>query len=101
MVLHGAEHSSKLGRVMAAQTTADVTYVLRQPDDGGIRFPEDACDSRDNHVTVRATRTKTLDATTAHNLTDGQWGVSDPCVSALGRSRRAKGEGRSRPRVVH
>jgi hypothetical protein len=27
--LHGAEHSSKLGRVMAAQTTADVTYVLR------------------------------------------------------------------------
>jgi hypothetical protein len=48
---HGAEHSSKLGRVMTAQTTADVTYVLRQRDDGGIRFPEDACDSRDNHVT--------------------------------------------------
>ena len=42
-----------------------------------------------------------MDTTSADNLTDGQWGVSDPRVSALGRSRRAKGEGRSRPSPPH
>ena len=50
--LHGAEHRSMLGRVMAAQTTADATQVLRQPDDGEIRFPEDASESRHNQMTA-------------------------------------------------
>jgi hypothetical protein len=38
--LHGTEHSSKLGCVMAAETTAEAKRGLRQPDDGEIRFPE-------------------------------------------------------------
>jgi hypothetical protein len=61
--LHGAEHSSKLGCVMAARTTAEAKRGLRQLDDGEICFQDDASESRHNHVTRRATRTKTMDTT--------------------------------------
>jgi hypothetical protein len=49
--LHGAEHSSKLGCVMAARTIAEAKWGLRQLDDGEIRFQDDAGESHANHVT--------------------------------------------------
>jgi hypothetical protein len=49
--LHGTEHSSKLGCVMAARTTTEAKRRLRQLDDGEIRFQDDASKSRDNYVT--------------------------------------------------
>jgi hypothetical protein len=49
--LHGAEHSSKLGCVMAERTTADTKPGLRPLDDEEIRFQDDASEPRDNYVT--------------------------------------------------
>jgi hypothetical protein len=49
--LQSAEHSSKLGCVMAARTTAEAKRGLRRLDDGEIRFQDDASELRDNYVT--------------------------------------------------
>ena len=94
--LHGAEHSSKLGCVMVAGPPLKPNGFAstgRRRDSFPGRRERVATQTYDR----RARRTKTMDTTSADNLTDGQWGVSDPRVSALGRSRRAKGWGRSRP----
>jgi hypothetical protein len=95
--LHGAEHSSTLGCVMAARTTAEAKRGLLHLDDGDIRFQDEASEPRDTYVTGGRRERRRWTPQAADNLPDGQWGVSDPRVSALGRSRRAKGEGRSRP----
>jgi hypothetical protein len=83
---------------MAARTTAEAKWGLRELDDGEIRFQDGASESRDTYVTGGRRERRRWTPQAADNLTDGPWGVSDPRVSALGRSRRAKGEGRSRPR---
>jgi len=52
--LHGAEHSSMLGRVMAARTTSEARRGLRLPDARELRFQDDASEPRDHYVTVGA-----------------------------------------------
>lgn len=94
--LHGVEHSSKLGCVVAAGLPPCHTGVRGQPDNGEICFPEDMSNPSHTQVTCGRRRRRTMDAGQAPTTlaVDG-WGVSDPGAIAWGEV------GRRKPRVAH
>lgn len=59
--LHGAEHSSKLERVMAANYADAGQPFADEPDDGGVRFPEDMRNPQHSQMTCGRRGRKTMD----------------------------------------